>query len=100
MAFKLTLAAEVFDDLQQNIDWYNEKQPGLGKRFYQSVQTQISRIKKTPYSIAVRYEDIRCATVKGFPFLIHYRIYPELANIRVIAVFSTDRDPEKPKMRS
>jgi hypothetical protein len=100
MAFKLTFSADVFDDLQQNIDWYNEKQPGLGQRFYKSVKTQISRIKKTPYSIAVRYEDIRSATVKGFPFLIHYRIYPELANIRVIAVFSTDRDPEKTKMRS
>ncbi|HRY33519.1 MAG TPA: hypothetical protein P5531_11175 [Bacteroidales bacterium] len=37
MAFKLIFAAEVFDDLQQNIDWYNEKQPGLGKRFYKSV---------------------------------------------------------------
>lgn len=100
MAFKLIFAVDVFDDLQQNIDWYNEKQPGLGALFYKSVKTQISRIKKTPYSIAIRYEDVRCATVKGFPFLVHFKIYPETDTIKVIAVFSTHRDPEGPKMRS
>jgi len=99
MAFKLIFAAEVFDDLQQNINWYNEKQPGLGKRFYKSVKTQLFRIKKAPYSIAIRYENVRCAPVKEFPFLIHYKVDQEIASIKVIAVFSTYRNPEMPKRR-
>ena len=45
MGFKLIYAAEVYDDLQQNIDWYNEKQSGLGSRFFEAVKEQISRIK-------------------------------------------------------
>lgn len=100
MAFKLIFAAEVFDDLQQNIAWYNEKQPGLGSRFYKTVKSQLSRIKKAPYTIAIRYENVRCAPVKSFPFLVHFTVEAETATIRVIAVFSTHRDPEMPKSRS
>ncbi len=50
MNFKLIYAAEVYNDLQQNIDWYNEKQTGLGVRFFKAVKEQISLIKKNPRS--------------------------------------------------
>ena len=42
MGFKLVYAAEVFDDLQNNINWYNQKQQGLGTRFFKAVKEQIS----------------------------------------------------------
>ena len=93
MGFKLVYAAEVFDDLQKDIDWYNQKQYGLGSRFFKAVKEQISRIKKNPYSIAIRYDDIHCAKVKRFPYLVHYKIFQDLNIIKIIAVFSTHRDP-------
>jgi hypothetical protein len=93
MGFKLIYAAEVYDDLQENIDWYNKKQPGQGTRFFKAVKEQIARIKKNPYIIAVRYEDVRCAKVKGFPYLIHFKIFKDKNIIKVIAVFSTHRNP-------
>ena len=94
MAYKIIYAAEVYDDLQKSIDWYNEKQFGLGSRFFKAVKEQISRIMKTPYGVAVRYEEFRCAKVKGFPYMIHFKIFPEINTIKVTAVFSTHRDPE------
>ncbi len=93
MGFKLIYAVEVFDDLQENIDWYNKKQTGLGSRFFKAVKDQTIRIKKNPYATAVRYDDVRCAKVKGFPFLVHFEIFQDLNIIKVIAVFSTHRDP-------
>jgi hypothetical protein len=93
MGFKLIYAAEVYSDLQENINWYNKKQPGLGSRLFKAVKEQIARIKKNPYTIAVRYEDIRCAKVKGFPFLVHFKIFQVTNIIKVIAVFNTHRDP-------
>lgn len=48
MGFKLTYAVEVFDDLQENIDWYNKKQSLLGSRFFKAVKDQTTRIKKKP----------------------------------------------------
>lgn len=76
MAFKLIFATEVYDDLQQDIDWYNDRQKGLGSRFFKAVKGQIPRIKKNPYSFALRYEDVRCAKVKGFPYIIPSKIFP------------------------
>jgi mRNA-degrading endonuclease RelE of RelBE toxin-antitoxin system len=93
MGFKLTYAAEVYDDLQENIDWFNQKQTGLGSRFLKAVKEQITRIKKNPHTIAVRYEDVRCAKVKGFPYLVHFKIFQDTSIIKVTAVFSTHRDP-------
>lgn len=66
MGFKLIYAVEIYDDLQENIDWYNKKQSGLGSRFFKTVKEQIVRIKKAPFTIAVRYDDVRCAKVKEF----------------------------------
>ena len=93
MGFKLTFAVEVYNDLQESIDWYNQKQSGLGSRFFKAVKEQISRIKKSPYTVAVRYGDIRCAKVKEFPFLIHYKIFQDRNTIKVIAILSTHRNP-------
>jgi hypothetical protein len=81
MAFKLIYAAEVYDDLQQSIDWYNERQTGLGTRFFKAVKEQIQRIKKTPYGFAVRYDDVRCAKLKRFPHMIHFKIFPHINTI-------------------
>lgn len=93
MGFKLIYAAEVFDDLQENIDWYNKKQSALGSRFYKAVKDQTIRIKKNPFSAAIRYDDIRCAKVKGFPYQVHYKIFQDLNIIKVVAVLSTHRNP-------
>jgi hypothetical protein len=93
MGFKLTYAAEVYEDLQEAVGWYNRKQPRLGTRFFKSVKEQIARIKKNPFIIAVRYDEVRCAKLKGFPYLIHFKIYPDKSIVRVIAVLSTHRDP-------
>lgn len=93
MGFKLIYAVEVFDDLQENIDWYNKKQSGLGARFFKSVKDQTIRIKKNPFSATLRYDDVRCAKVKGFPYLVHYKIFQDINTIKVIAVFSTHRNP-------
>jgi hypothetical protein len=93
MGYKLLYAAEVYNDLQENIDWYNQKQLGLGSRFFKAVKEQITRIKKSPYTIAVRYDDVRCAKVKRFPFLVHFKIFQDQNIIKIIAVFSTHRDP-------
>jgi hypothetical protein len=94
MGFKLIYAAEVYDDLQQNIDWYNERQPGLGSRFFKAVKEQTARIKKNPYGIAIRYEEVRCAKVKGFPYMVHFKVFPDIKTVKVTAVFSTHRDPK------
>ena len=94
MSFKLIFAAEVYGDLQQNINWYNKKQAGLGSRFFKAIKEQLPQIKKNPYGVAIRYDEVRCAKVKDFPYMVHFKIFPEINIVKVTAVFSTHRDPD------
>ena len=93
MGYKLIIASEVENDLQESIDWYNEKQPGLGARFLNEVKKQLHYIKRNPHAIVIRYDIIRCSKVKTFPYLIHYTIEEDIKTIKVIAVFNTNRNP-------
>lgn len=38
MKYKLVIQPEVFDDIQEAIDWYNTRQSGLGKKFSMSLK--------------------------------------------------------------
>jgi len=44
-------------------------QPGLGKRFASQLLLTLNAIKRNPFFASVRYDDIRCAQVKKFPYL-------------------------------
>jgi hypothetical protein len=99
MSLKLVFAAEVYDDIQENIHWYNKRQPGLGSHFFKAVKEQVLQIKNNPFGFAVRYDDVRCAKLKGFPYLIHYKIFQEIDTIKITAVFSTYRNPKIWKTR-
>jgi hypothetical protein len=93
VSYKVIYVPEVETDLQESINWYNNKLPGLGARFLQNVKEQLDYIKKNPYAFAIRYNKIRCVKVKAFPYLIHFKVEKEIKTIKVIAVFNTNRNP-------
>jgi plasmid stabilization system protein ParE len=93
VSYQVIYAPEVETDLQEGIDWYNDRQPGLGVRFFKNVKEQSDYIAKNPYSVAIRYDEIRCSKVKTFPYLIHFKIEEDSKTVKVIAVFHTNRNP-------
>lgn len=93
MTYTLVFAQEFYTDLQESIDWYNNAQAGLGTRFFNSAKRQLSLIKKTPKSFAIRYKDVRCSKIETFPYLIHYKIVTEANTIKIVAIFNTNLNP-------
>jgi len=94
MAFKVIYAAEIYDDLQQAIDFYNSRKKGLGVRFFKNVKSQISQIKSNAYGFQVRYFDIRCAPLKRLPYTVHYRVVSDNDTIVITAILCDFRDPK------
>ena len=94
MNFNTLYSSDFWVDLQQGIDWYNNQQTGLGIRFYEAAKKRLANIKVNPHSIAVRYENVRCAKLKKFPYMIHFRILPDDKIIEIIAIYSTHQNPE------
>lgn len=82
-------------DLKDASDWYEFKKKGLGRRFIQEVRSKVSFVCKNPYAIAVRYDEVRCAVLDIFPFMIHYLIQKSQKQLVVVAVFHTSLSPKQ-----
>jgi hypothetical protein len=93
--FVLDVEPEVFDDIQEAVDFYNSRKQGLGERFYKAIDKQFDFLKKNYFSFAVRYDDIRCMKVEKFPYMVHYRVLQSQETISIKAVFCTHGDPDK-----
>lgn len=94
MSFKIIYASEVYEDLQNAIDFYNSRRKGLGTQFFETVRNKISQIKSNAYSFQVRYNSIRCIPLHKFPYTIHYKVVSETKTIIIIAIFCDYLNPE------
>lgn len=81
-------------DIKEAAGWYNERQPGLGKRFAEHLKKTVYYIRQNPKAIAIRYDDTRTILIDTFPYLIHFSIDDDKHIIIISAVLSTFRDPE------
>jgi len=91
--FVVIFSPIAIDDAEQAVEYYEEKQTGLGKRFARQLQSTLNSIKRNPFFASVRYDDIRCAAVKKFPYLVHYHINEEELLVTIVAVYSTYKEP-------
>lgn len=93
--FEIDLEPEALDDIQNAIDYYNLCKPGLGKRFYNTIDKHFRFLQKNYTSFAIRYDDIRCLKVEKFPYMIHYRVLSSQQTISIKAIFCTHENPDK-----
>ncbi len=91
LKFKVQIDSDALHDIQEVTDWYNMQSAGLGSRFQKQVKQQINSLKLKAGYYSVRYSDVRCMTIKKFPFLVHYII--EDSTVKIFAVSHTSRNP-------
>lgn len=84
---------EVYNDIQQAVEWYNKQQPELGNRFYITTKKYLNSLASSALMYAVRYDDIRCIPIKNFPYMAHYRVDTYNKVVKVEGIFSTYRNP-------
>jgi hypothetical protein len=92
MEFKLKIEPLAKLDIQTEINHYNTKQKGLGKKFHAEIKVYFKAIKLNPF-YGVRYDDVHYLPMKKFPAMIHYNIHNAEKNIVIRAVINTHKDP-------
>lgn len=73
--FTVTFSPLALEDIEQATAYYNKVQQALGERFTSQLQLTLNAIRRNPFFASVRYDDIRCAQIKKFPYLVHYHIF-------------------------
>ena len=91
MEFKIDPRA--FIDIQEQIDFYNLQQKGLGKKFHSEIKVYFKAIQKNPF-YQIRYDNFRCLPLKIFPAMIHFSINEEEQLIVAHAVIGTRKNPK------
>jgi hypothetical protein len=49
MRFRIKIEPEAHLDIQEGIDWYNEQQSGLGRKFHFEVKVFVEKLKINPF---------------------------------------------------
>ncbi|HEX7847950.1 MAG TPA: hypothetical protein VF476_19260 [Chitinophagaceae bacterium] len=66
----------------------------MGKKFKKNFFAEITAIKKNPFTRSFRYDTIRFAVVKKFPYAAHYTV-DEINNlVKIQAVFGFAQDTD------
>lgn len=86
-------------DIKEAAIWYNERQPGLGKRFTDYIRKTVHYIRQNPKAIAIRYDNTRTALLDTFPYMIHFSVDDDKKLVIIAAVLNTARDPKMWKER-
>ncbi|MFN3756773.1 MAG: type II toxin-antitoxin system RelE/ParE family toxin [Flavobacterium sp.] len=94
MKIKVVVSESVKLDLLEAASWYENAKKGLGKTFLLHIRKEKNRIAKNPTAFEIRYDSIRIAFTKRFPYGIHYEFIEEAALIIIHAIFHTSINPD------
>lgn len=88
---RLIVRKKAESDIDAAFAWYEFREPGLGLRSLQEVDTAFDTIEAQPRLFASIHHDVRRALLKKFPFGVYY-VHREAAVV-VIAVMHAARHP-------
>lgn len=92
MSLPVVLDPDAEAEFNDAFDFYEGRGDGLGESFAQAVTAVLRGIGATPRMHAAVRGEVRKAVVRNFPFCVYY--VEEPAQVRVISVFHTSRDPK------
>lgn len=92
MGFKFKVEPQVYQEIQDGIDFYNERRNGFGRKFWIEISNTFKLIRKNPY-FQIRYANVRCVPLKKFPFMIHFTLDEKKEEIIIRSVINTYKNP-------
>lgn len=79
----LLVLSPALDEIEQAADWYKKINKELSKAFVAKIYAQLERIQQHPRLYPERFDDLRVALVRRFPYKILYE-YDDRADLVVI----------------
>lgn len=100
MTFKVKILPDAKLDIQDAINWYDDKRQGLGRVFLKQLQSRIAYIRKHPLHFAFVLGNVRRASLSKFPFQVYYLVDKIKTQVIIFAVIHSSRNPSVWKRRT
>ena len=91
MSRELIVGPGAESDIEEGYGWYEERQPGLGSRFIEELDTALQRLAANPASYQEVLPDIRRAITHTFPYLVFFTF--DATAVHILAVVPAAQDP-------
>jgi len=59
-------------ELLEAQDWYEQKAPGLGRRFRSAIGDAVDRIAASPFQFPTEWQNVRRARARHFPYTLYF----------------------------
>lgn len=92
MGFQVNIDERALTEINDAIEYYDSEREGIGTEFLDAFLELVNFLKLFP-KFRIRYDLIRCAQVRRFPYLIHYTLDETNEKITIHAVLHTSRNP-------
>jgi plasmid stabilization system protein ParE len=94
MKYDIGFLDDALLDLKEAKNYYKSININLDKRFSRSVNSIIKRIVENPDIFPEKYNQIRVAVIKNFPFTVQYLVSTLSKKIVIVAIFHDKRNPD------
>ena len=94
MKCRIELHSGAQKELEEAYQWYEERSPGLGKRFIEAVSERLSELSNHPDRYAKRRAEFREVSTNIFPYILIYEFIPKEKIVFISYVFHTKRNPK------
>jgi mRNA-degrading endonuclease RelE of RelBE toxin-antitoxin system len=94
MSYAVVFLSRARKELLDAWDWYEERQFGLGDRFFNEISRKIEKIQKLPQSYPSKQKGFYESRIDVFPYLIIYRIQKQKKIVVITSIFHTKRNPK------
>lgn len=84
-------------DYAEAVEWYERRQPGLGREFEQELQKLFDRIREHPEYFTNFSPTVQKAHLPRFKHKVLFTVQGD--EIGVLAIYHPSRDPEKLRKR-
>ncbi len=81
------------EDIREAFNWYENQAPGLGTEFLSCLDACLALVGRQPEVFPEVHRQARMALLRRFPYLVMYRVTPDL--ISIIAVMHGSRHPRR-----
>jgi len=100
--FKINYNPQIYADMQKAVDYYRRETGNneLGKRFVETVKSELKKLNKSALHYQVRYDDIRFLPIHSFSVMARYRVNEQTNTVSVEAIIHTSEDPDTWKERT
>jgi toxin ParE1/3/4 len=94
MAFNLRIDYRAQKEIDFALGYLVEKNKSAAKKLLSKIESSFKLLSKNPYN-QLRYNEIRCLPLKGFPFMFHYSVDEKTKTVNVHGFIHTSQDPNK-----